>query len=93
MKRITVSLPDDLATRVEREAHRNRTSVSEVVRQSLVTRLGSAAEGRKRHIPFAGIADSGLTNTAERHDELLAEIYERRHADRQAQQRVDARDC
>ena len=82
MKRITVSLPDDLAARVEREAHRNRTSVSEVVRQSLVTRLGRVTEGGKRHIPFAGLFASGYSDTSERVDELLAEIYEQRHAAR-----------
>ncbi len=80
MKRITVSLPDDLAARVEREAHRNRTSGSEVVRQSLVRRLGRVTERGKRHIPFAGLFASGHTDTSERVDELLAEIYEQRHA-------------
>ena len=92
MKRITISLPEEMAARVEREARRDRTSVSEVVRQSLIARFAPSSETGTRHIPFAGIADSGYTDTAERHDELLAEIYERRHADRQAQQRVRARD-
>jgi len=92
MKRITVSLPDDLAARVEREARRNRTSVSDVVRRSLAERLIPVAEGGKRHIPFASLGRSGHTDTAERHDEVLAEIYEKRHADRTAEYLARARD-
>jgi len=82
MKRITISLPDDLAARVEREARRNRTSVSDVVRRSLAERLIPVTEGGKRHIPFAGLFSSGYTDTSERVDEILAEIYEERLASR-----------
>ena len=80
MKRITISLPDDLAARVEREARRNRTSVSAVVRQSLADQLAPPAESGKRRIPFAGLFASGYSDTSERVDEILAEIYEKRHA-------------
>ncbi len=92
MKRITVSLPDELAARVEREARRGQTTVSSIVRRSLSEKFGSNAEDGKRHIPFASLGRSGYTDTAERHDEVLAEIYERRHAERQAELRDRARD-
>lgn len=77
MKRITVSLPEDLAARVEREARREHTSVSEVVRQSLTARLDPPPKSGKRAVPFAAMFDSGHTDTAERHDEILAEGFGR----------------
>lgn len=92
MKRITISLPDELAARVEREARRDRASISEVVRRSLTAQFGPPSQDGKRHVPFAGLFASGHTDTAERHDEILAEIYARRHADRQAQLHDRARD-
>jgi ribbon-helix-helix CopG family protein len=54
MKRTTISLPDDLAGCVEREAARRRTSVSEVVRTALVDHLGL---NKPREMPFIGIFD------------------------------------
>ena len=87
MKRITISLPDELAARVQREARRNRTSVSEVVRRGLADQLGQGSEARKRHVPFAGIFASGHTDTSERVDEILAQVYEDRHAARIARNR------
>lgn len=87
MKRITISLPDDLAARVEREARRNRTSVSEVVRRGLAHQLDPANEEGKRRVPFAGLFASGHTDTSERVDEILAQIYEERHAARIARNR------
>lgn len=92
MKRITISLPDELAARVEREARQDRTSISQVVRQSLTAKFGPVPEDGKRPVPIAGLFASGYTDTAERHDEILAETYDRRHADRQAQPHDRARD-
>jgi Ribbon-helix-helix protein, copG family len=50
MKRITISLPDDLAERVDREAVRRRTSFSELVRQLLTEGL-SGSDETPREIP------------------------------------------
>ena len=69
MKRTTISLPDDLAGCVEREAARRRTSVSEVVRTALVDHLGL---NKPRDIPWVGIfegPDDGFS--AENLDEYL----------------------
>ena len=71
MKRTTVSLPDDLAWRLEREARQRETSVSEVVRELLAERF-DMVPGRPRRIGFAGIVRSGETGLAERLDEILA---------------------
>lgn len=40
MRRTTFTLPDDLAAEVARDARRRRTSVSEVLRDSLAKQLG-----------------------------------------------------
>ncbi len=69
MKRTTISLPDELAQDVEREARRRRVSLSEVARDALSEHLNrSAASG----LPFIGIGRSGKHDTARRAEEILA---------------------
>jgi hypothetical protein len=75
VKRTTISLPDDLALAVEREARRRRVSVSEVARQALSEHLGS--DGTKRKLPFAALGRSGQPDLADR----MGEILEREWAD------------
>ena len=72
MKRITISLPDDLAARIEREATRRQTSVSELIRTAVIDHLGL---NRPREIPFAGIGNSGHGHLASQMEELLAETW------------------
>ena len=54
MTRITISLPEDTALLVRQEAGRRGTSVSEVIRDSVVQAL--VGSGR-RTLPFAAICD------------------------------------
>lgn len=74
MKRTTITLPDDVALVLEREARRRRTSVSEVTREALKEHFGLGSD-RPRHLPFAGIVASGTGDTAQRMDEILAEEW------------------
>jgi predicted transcriptional regulator len=76
MKRTTISLPDDLAAALEREARRRRVSVSHVAREALAERLGS---GRRapREIPFAGIGRSGYHDTARNFEEAFDAEWDR----------------
>ena len=76
MKRTTISLPDDLALAVAREARRRSSSVSEVTREALAAHLG-LAEG-VRSLPFANLGHSGTRDTARRIDELIAGEWRRR---------------
>jgi hypothetical protein len=69
MKRTTISLPDDLAARLEREAERRRTSVSEVIRWLAVRHFGL---DRPRDVPFASLGRSGRTDVSSRADEFLS---------------------
>lgn len=76
MKRTTISLPDELAVALEREARRRRVSVSQVAREAIEVRLGWDDQG-PRDLPFVGIAETegGPSNLAEHVDEYLAEHW------------------
>jgi len=76
VKRTTVSLPDDLARVVAREAIRRRLSVSEVTRQVLSAYLGLAAN-QSRDIPFAALGDSGHRHTARDLEDIIAKDWGR----------------
>lgn len=58
MKRTTISLPDDLAAALGREAARRRTSVSHIAREAIEARLGWD-EQEPRDIAFVGMFDTG----------------------------------
>lgn len=71
MKRTTISLPDDLAAALEREAYRRRVPVSQVAREAIQARLGRPPEGR-RTLPFASLGRSGHHSTARDLEAILA---------------------
>jgi hypothetical protein len=72
MKRITISVPDDLAAALEREARRERASVSEIARKAIEERLGRPPIANK-HLPFIGIGRSkGEGNIARDMEEIMA---------------------
>jgi hypothetical protein len=68
MKRATISLPDELAEDMAREAQRRRVSLSEVARDALREHFDGPANG----LPFVGIGRSGRNDTARRSEEILA---------------------
>lgn len=74
MKRATITLPDDLAELVDREAVRRQTSFSEVVRQYIIQGLTGSDE-KPREIPWAGLFHDPDMVPAERIDEELAEHW------------------
>jgi predicted transcriptional regulator len=69
MTRTTVSLPDDLATLLAREARRRETSVSDIVRRSVESFLGASAEASD--LPFAALGRSGRRHTARDAEKIL----------------------
>ncbi len=75
MKRTTISLPDDLAASVEREARRRRISASEVVREALLARL-AATEGGRRRLPFVALGRSEHRTTARDMEDLLRDEWD-----------------
>lgn len=69
MKRVTISLSEELARDVEREAHARRVSVAEVAREALREHRDRRREGG---LPLIGIGRSGERDTARRAEEILA---------------------
>jgi Arc/MetJ-type ribon-helix-helix transcriptional regulator len=70
MKRTTISLPNDVAAALEREAARRRVSVSQVAREAIEARLGRSKADRRR-LPFASLGRSGHTTTSLDVEDLL----------------------
>jgi hypothetical protein len=75
MKRTTISLPDEICLLLEREARRNSTTVSDIVRRALVAYLG-LSDTQPRHLPFAALGSSGYQNTARDMEEILADEWD-----------------
>lgn len=73
MKRITVSIPDEIAEAVEREARRRRVPVSEIAREAFAARVNLGAQNRG--LSFANLGRSGRTDTARRIEEILADEW------------------
>jgi Arc/MetJ-type ribon-helix-helix transcriptional regulator len=71
MKRITISLPDELEAAIQREARRRRVPVSHVVRERLEAARTTTEDARGRRITFAGIGRSGQRDTARRAEQIL----------------------
>ena len=81
MKRTTISLPEDLAAALGREARRRRVPVSQIAREAIEARLGGQEEG-PREIPFAAIgASEGPGDVAENFDEYLKDVIDATYAD------------
>jgi len=71
MKRITISLPEDVAASLVLEARRRRVPVSQIAREALDIRLGRALVSGRREIPFAALGRSGHRNTARDMDAIF----------------------
>jgi Arc/MetJ-type ribon-helix-helix transcriptional regulator len=74
MRRTTVSLPDDLAQALEREAQRRHASASEVTRAALAQHLGLVDNG-PRELAFADVGRSGHPSTARDMERLLEQEW------------------
>ncbi len=79
MNRTTLSLPDDLASALKREARRRHTSVSAIAREALAERFGLT--GAKREVPFAALGRSSDGRNAREADEMLGEIIDEAYRD------------
>jgi predicted transcriptional regulator len=82
MKRTTISLPDELAEALDREARRRAVPVSVIARVALLQHLGLGEAGDRRRLPFAAVGRSGHRRTARDMEELLAAEWDDRAGDR-----------
>jgi predicted transcriptional regulator len=71
MRRTTISLPDELADALEREARRRALPASAIARDALSDYLGIGRAGEQRELPFAAVGRSGQRTTARDMEELL----------------------
>jgi Ribbon-helix-helix protein, copG family len=76
MKRTTVTIPDDIAAALEREARRRRVPVSQVAREAFAAHLGLTGD-EPRRLPFAALGASGHHTTARDLEEVLAAEWTR----------------
>jgi predicted transcriptional regulator len=75
MQRTTLSLPDDLAHALAREARRRSVSMSAVARDALAQHL-RLVPGARRDLPFAALGRSGHETTARDMEELLSREWD-----------------
>ncbi len=75
MRRTTISLPDDLADALQREAHRRSLPASAIARDALTHYLGVGRPGDRRELPFAALGRSGHKTTARDMEELLEQEW------------------
>ncbi|HEY7061792.1 MAG TPA: CopG family transcriptional regulator [Chloroflexota bacterium] len=71
MKRTTISLPDEIASRLAREARRRSISMSEVAREVLSAHF-NLERGESRPLLLESLGRSGYRNTARHIEEILA---------------------
>ena len=71
MKRTTITLPDELAACLDREAKRTGNPASQIARRALAAYFG-LQETQPRHLPFAALGSSGFSHTARDIEEILS---------------------
>jgi predicted transcriptional regulator len=81
MKRTTVSLPDDVAAALAREARRRDVSASAITRDALASHLGLVAD-KPREVPFAAVGRSGRRRTARDMEKLISREWDEPTRDR-----------
>jgi predicted transcriptional regulator len=78
MKRTTISLPEELADALEREARRRAVPASAIARDALAGYLGVGNASDRRQLPFAAVGRSGHRTTARDMEQLLAAEWNQR---------------
>lgn len=71
MRRTTISLPEELADALEREARRRSMPASAIARDALSEYLGLGRAGERRELGFAALGHSGQTTTGRDMEDLL----------------------
>ncbi|MEI6205909.1 MAG: CopG family transcriptional regulator [Desulfuromonadales bacterium] len=71
MKRTTIFADDYLLDEVKSLARQQKTSVATVVREALVSYVAMHRQDQAVELSFVAIGESGESDIAERHEELL----------------------
>jgi predicted transcriptional regulator len=81
MQRTTVSLPDDIAHALAREARRRNVSASAIARDALAEHLGLSVD-KPRILAFAAVGRSGQHTTARDMEQLIEREWDEPARDR-----------
>ena len=71
MRRTTISLSEELADALDREARRRSLPASAIARDALSEYLGIGRDDEQRELPFAAIGRSGQRTTGRDMEDLL----------------------
>ena len=71
MKRTTIFADDHLLDEVKHLAKAQKSSVAPIVREALVSYLAAHKPKQATNLAFIAIGESGESDIAERHEELL----------------------
>jgi predicted transcriptional regulator len=71
MKRTTIFAEDYLLDEVKNLAKQQKSSVATIVREALVSYLAAHKQEQSAGLSFIAIGESGESDIAERHEELL----------------------
>jgi metal-responsive CopG/Arc/MetJ family transcriptional regulator len=71
MRRTTISLPEDLADALDREARRRSLPASAIARDALRDYLGVGRAGEQRELGFVALGHSGQKTTGRDMEKLL----------------------
>ena len=74
MQRTTISLPEEVAAGLEREARRRHVPVSQLAREAIEAYLGRVSAS-ERALSFIALGRSGHRDTARNVDSILAEEW------------------
>jgi len=75
MRRTTISLPDELAAALQREARRRAMPASAIARDALSAYLGIGGPDDQRELAFAALGRSGHADTARDMEQLLEQEW------------------
>ena len=75
MRRTTISLPEELAAALGREARRRAMPASAIAREALTAYLGIGGPDDQRELSFAALDRSGHSDTAREMEELLKQEW------------------
>jgi predicted transcriptional regulator len=75
MRRTTVSLSDELADALDREARRRSVPASAIARDALAKYLGLGTADDRRALPFAAVGSSGQQTTARDMEALIEQEW------------------
>lgn len=71
MRRTTIFADEELLNEIREMAHDEQRSAAELIREAIVSYIAKKREPVEKKLSFLGIGESGRSDVAETHEELL----------------------